>query len=237
MKVAICDDEVVFLNKMEELLKSNNDIESIEKYNDIGKLYRNLLSGEVYDVIFMDIEWNLPNSNGTHFAAKMNERNPEIQIIYVTAYNDRFSQAIFWEPTNLCGYLVKPVKEDNLTVLLDKAKRNIARIKKDKLVIQYKGVTETLHRNHIIYVESKAHTLFIHTLTEKITVYDKLDEYEKKLRDSFVRIHKSYLVNMDYVKRIESLEVTLKTEEILPASKSRVQEAKNKYFKYMSEQL
>lgn len=237
MRVAICDDEKVFLEQMEDILKSIPEIHQIDCYNDWGKLNYNLENNCQYDLILMDIEWKQQKENGTHYAAKINQLYPDIQIIFVTAYNDRFSEAIFWEPVNLCGYLVKPVKYDNLMILLEKAMHNIDRQQKEKIVVQYKGVTETIPFANIIYLESSAHQLFIVTTTQRISVYGKLDDYEKKLNNSFIRIHKSFLVNMNYIRRIDRNELTLKNSMVLPISKAKYQLTKNKFFSFMGEQL
>lgn len=123
MQVAICDDENIFLEQLEVLLKSIPEIEKADSYNSVDKLCQQLECGYRYDIIFMDIEWNAAKENGTHYASRINELYPDIQIIFVTAYNDRFAEAIFWEPVNLCGYLLKPVQKDNLLLLLEKAKK------------------------------------------------------------------------------------------------------------------
>ncbi len=236
MKVAICDDEKIFLDRMEHLLKGISDIESIDKYNDISEL-NIFLEKATYDLIFMDIDWKGHSQTGTQFAAEINEKYPNIQIIFITAYNDRFAESIFFEKVNLCGYLVKPIKFNNLQFLVDKALKNIKKQQEEKIVVQYRGVTETIAFSDIMYLESKAHQLFISTISEQILVYKKLDDYEMVMNRSFVRIHKSFLVNMNYIRRIERTSLTLKNGTVLPISKTKYQVAKDKFFKFMSEQL
>lgn len=236
MKVAICDDETLFLDQMENLLLEIPDIRDIDRYDDINKLYRNL-ENEFYDIIFMDIEWKGLNEKGTHFAATINKKYPNIQVIFITAYNDRFAESIFWESVNLCGYLVKPIKKRHLLTLVEKAKNNIRKRREERIVVQYKGVTEMIAFSDIMYLESKAHQLFISTIAERFLVYRKLDDYEKLMGNTFVRIHKSFLVNMNYIKRIERTKLTLKNDIVLPISKTKYQVTKDKFFRYMSEQL
>ena len=237
MRIAVCDDEKIFLEQIQEVLQNFSQIEQMELFDDLHMLFSKLKDGAKYDVIFMDIEWNHPNKNGIDYAAKINEEYPDIQIIYITAYNDRFSQKIFWEPVNLCGYLVKPIKKENLGILFKKAEKNIARLKRNNLIVHYKGVAETIPFHNIQYIESNAHQLLFYLRSDVITVYDKLDDYESKLQPGFVRIHKSFLVNMDYIKRIERNEVTLKSGKALPISKTRSQYVRDCYFNYMEEEL
>lgn len=236
MKVAICDDEPIFIRQMESLLKGIPEVKSIDRYDDICELNL-VLEKDSYDLIFMDIEWKGHEKKGTQYASIINERYPNIQIVFITAYNDRFSESIFFEKVNLCGYLVKPIKFNNLQFLVEKALSNIKKRQEEKIVVQYRGVTETIHLSDIVYLESKAHQLCISTITGQIQIYKKLDDYEEVLDASFVRIHKSFMVNMNYIKRIERSVLTLKDGMVLPISKTKYQGVKDKFFKFMSEQI
>ena len=199
MHIAVCDDEKNCLDNMEQLLKSYPGISRTEYYQKLEDLSAALKSGITYDLILMDIEWNQSTENGIQFAAQYNLLSPQTQFIFVTAYNDKFSQKIFWETINLCGYLVKPVQKENL--------------------------------------ESKAHQIVIHTLSGEVTIYEKLDVYEKRLHKDFVRIHKSFLVNMRYIRRIEMKEVTMQDGTVLPVSKARYSASRDKYFRFMRAML
>lgn len=139
----------------------------------------------------------------------------------MTSCNGRFSQEIFWQPVNLCGYLVKPIILYNLQMVMDKAEKKITQDRKNRITVQYKGVMESIPLEEILYLESSAHQLLIHTGQTIINIYEKLDDYEKKMQESFVRIHKSYLVNMNYIRRIDRKELLLENGTVLPVSKSK----------------
>jgi len=237
MRIAICDDEKIFLEHMERLLNGLPEVEQVDSFNDVDKLEQSVVNGSKYDIVFMDIEWKQEKKNGTHYAAMLNRKCPNTQIIYVTAYNDRFAETIFYEPVNLCGYLVKPVKIEKLQLLLKKAMGNIEKQKKEQILVQYRGITESIPHANIIYLESSAHQVFIYTSSDKISVYGKLDDYESVLKYSFVRNHKSFLVNMNYVQRIEGNRLMLQNGTVLPVSKGKYQSTKDKFFRFMGEQL
>ena len=59
----------------------------------------------------------------------------------------------------------------------------------------------------------------------------------KKLNKDFLRVHKSFLVNMQYIRRIEMKEVTLQDGTVLPVSKTRYSASRDKYFRYMRAML
>ena len=235
MHIAVCDDEKNCLDNMEQLLKSYPGISRTEYYQKLEDLSAALKSGITYDLILMDIEWNQSTENGIQFAAQYNLLSPQTQFIFVTAYNDKFSQKIFWETINLCGYLVKPVQKENLEKLLDKVRDKI--FSREALMVQHGGTTEKIPSSQIRYLESKAHQIVIHTLSGEVTIYEKLDVYEKRLHKDFVRIHKSFLVNMRYIRRIEMKEVTMQDGTVLPVSKARYSASRDKYFRFMRAML
>ena len=220
---------------MEQLLKSYPGISRTEYYQNLEDLSAALKSGITYDLILMDIEWDQSTENGIQFAAQYNLLSPQTQFIFVTAYNDKFSQKIFWETINLCGYLVKPVQKENLEKLLDKVRDKI--FSSEALMVQHGGTTEKIPSSQIRYLESKAHQIVIHTLSGEVTIYEKLDVYEKRLHKDFVRIHKSFLVNMRYIRRIEMKEVTMQDGTVLPVSKARYSASRDKYFRFMRAML
>lgn len=235
MHIAVCDDEKCCLEAMERLLKDYPGISRVEYYGKLEDLSEAQKNGTTYDLIFMDIEWDGNSENGIQYAAQYNCQSPRTQFIFVTAYNDKFSQEIFWEKLNLCGFLVKPVQKENLEKLLDKVREKI--FGSEALVLQHGGTTEKIPSNQIRYLESNAHQIVIHTLNGEISVYEKLDVYEKKLSKDFVRIHKSFLVNMQYIRRIEMKEITMQDGTVLPVSKTRYSASRDKYFRFMRAML
>ena len=236
MRVVVCDDDKLFINQLKEMLSDMSYVNSCEVFNDRIGLWNTLHTGIKYDVIFMKIEWE-QEENGIHYASRINQDYPDIQIIFVTSDNERFSQEICWEPVTLCGYLVKPVVLNHLQLLMDKAWNKIEEYKQNTLTIQCKGVVETIPFSNILYLESVAHQVQIHTTNAIISVYEKLDAYEKRLQENFLRIHKSYYANMDYIRHIERKEVTLQDGTVLPVSKSRYAVAREQYFSYRNRQV
>ena len=235
MHIAVCDDEKYCLDAMKRLLAEYPGVGRTEYYHDLEELSEAVRNGASYDLILMDIEWNGKAENGIRYAAQYNIHSPQTQFIFVTAYNDKFSQEIFWEKVNLCGYLVKPVQQENLQRLLDKVREQL--FCGEDLVIQHGGTTEKIPGSQIRYLESNAHQVVIHMMSGEIIVYEKLDFYEKKLQKEFLRIHKIFLVNMQYIRRIEMKEATMQDGTVLPVSKSRYSAARDRYFRYMRAML
>ncbi len=240
MRVAICDDERFFLEQLHEMILKTGRMGEYDLFDNPDDLRAALRKGVCYDVVFMDIDWKRKGENGIQYAVEINKLYPETNIIFTTSYNERFSQKIFWETVNLCGYLVKPVQERNLQMLLDKLdrmqKKQIEEREKS-IIIRHKAGSEVYKYRDILYLESKAHQVIIHTKKKDITVYEKLNAYEEQLKDGFVRVHQSYLVNMRYIKRIDRNELLLQNDVLLPVSKSRFLSARDRYLAFIRSQM
>lgn len=240
MQVAICDDERIFIEQLHEMVEKTGRIEKCDLYDNPDSIRAALRKGVFYDIVFMDIDWKREEENGIQYAAEINRLYPETNIIFTTSYNERFSQEIFWETVNLCGYLVKPVQERNLVMLFDKFDRMKRRQQEEKeksIIIPYKAGSEVYTYREILYLESKAHQVIIHTKDKDIVVYEKLNSYEEQLKDGFVRVHQSYLVNMQYIKRIDRKELLLQNDVLLPVSKSKFLSARDRYFAFIRSQI
>ena len=235
MRVMICDDEKAPAIYLQELLLKQKDIEIQGIFQGQEELWQHLSEESLPDVVFMDIDWKEKQS-GIMLAKKMFEKYPSVQIIYVTGYNDRFSQHIFLEDANLCGYLVKPVQEELLVEILSKAQKR-RNVSEDKFIVKQRGTIQAFANKEILCFESKGHHVFIHTKDAIVQIYEKLDECERKLPRQFARCHKSYVVNMDNIVYIDKNEIQLKGIKKVPISKSKYQEFRENYFKYMGENI
>jgi DNA-binding LytR/AlgR family response regulator len=90
-----------------------------------------------------------------------------------------------------------------------------------------------LYVDEIIYVETDGHKNLFHIGSKTYSIYKKLDELTIQLQDyGFVRIHKSYLVNMRYILKISSYAVTLQNGIKLSVPRARYQEVKRQFTLY-----
>ncbi len=96
----------------------------------------------------------------------------------------------------------------------------------------------SLRTDEIIYIETNRHKNLFYTRKQIYSIYKKLDELENDLKDmEFVRIHKSFLVNMYYVEKISSYIMKLSTGKELSVPKARYQQVKRQYAQYKESAL
>lgn len=245
MRIAVCDDQAEVLNTVERMFLEVGvitGIENVDIYQDIRKLKKEFQEGNRPDVLIMDIchEFNpaLPKTKdrqeGIDCAYELNQRYPELQIIYMTEDVKKYSQHIFLKPVNLLGYLTKPVDLVILKKLLEIAKEKQKQNDEKRVTIMCRNHKLIFYLDEILYLESRAHRTMIHTYEGEEVCRDKISDLEQRMGDTFVRCHQSFLVNMKYIRRIENESFKLENGEEISISKRRYVETKNRYFAYLN---
>ena len=245
MRIAVCDDQAEVLNTVERMFLEVGvitGIENVDIYQDIRKLKKEFQEGNRPDVLIVDIchEFNpaLPKTKdrqeGIDCAYELNQRYPELQIIYMTEDVKKYSQHIFLKPVNLLGYLTKPVDLVILKKLLEIAKEKQKQNDEKRVTIMCRNHKQIFYLDEILYLESRAHRTMIHTYEGEEVCRDKISDLEQRMGDTFVRCHQSFLVNMKYIRRIENESFKLENGEEISISKRRYVETKNRYFAYLT---
>lgn len=245
MRIAVCDDQAEVLNTVERMFLEVGvitGIENVDIYQDIRKLKKEFQEGNRPDVLIMDIchEFNpaLPKTKdrqeGIDCAYELNQRYPELQIIYMTEDVKKYSQDIFLKPVNLLGYLTKPVDLVILKKLLEIAKEKQKQNDEKRVTIMCRNHKQIFYLDEILYLESRAHRTMIHTYEGEEVCRDKISDLEQRMGETFVRCHQSFLVNMRYIRRIENESFKLENGEEISISKRRYVETKERYFSYLN---
>ena len=166
-----------------------------------------------WDILLLDIE--MGNMDGVTLAKRIRQANDSVQIIFVTGFADYISEG--YEVAAL-HYLMKPVKQDKLFVVLDRA---VATLQKTERVILLPVGGEMLRLpiSQVQYVEAFSHTVAIITGTDTIQVKMPISDVEKLLGEEFIRCHRSYLVGLKHIARLSKTEVILDSGKALPLSR------------------
>ena len=114
VKIVIFDDEKIIVEYVEKLIKEfmRQDVK-IYKYTEFQKLRKDLKRGLIWelDILYIDIKIN--KLNGITIAKRMQEYNPKLKVVYMTAYSE-YSEEIFrTTPTYL---LLKPIKKEKYLI-------------------------------------------------------------------------------------------------------------------------
>lgn len=225
MKIVIVDDEKYFLKKLKIMVK--NEFESlniecnIDTYSDENLFFDNF--SDDYDILFFDIE--LTEINGIDIAKKLRLKGYNGFIIFVTSH---INYSVLGYEVEAFRYILKA----DIDILLPECIKSI--VKKISFNFFEIDSKNKIKVQNIIYIESNKHRLNFITNEEQssnYTIYDKLDNIEKKFDAfNFLRIHKSYLVNVKYIVKIKKYKIVLVDGMILPISRSKYKNTEKQLF-------
>lgn len=210
MRAVIIEDDFIVADHLQMVLNSMG-VSVINVVDNLDDAEKTLSLG--IDFYLLDIRLSKEH-NGINFGKRL--RSLKIPFIYLTANNEMrtMNDAIATEPE---AYISKPFKESDVIATVELLR---LRIKKSPsiLVIGPKGSREILEK-HILYCEAEGSYTRIFTENETILQRMTLREIEHKLSDSFLRIHRSYLVNKQMITSQKANAVFIGNIE-LPISKS-----------------
>lgn len=235
MNIAICDDQPEALEELRELLKQLPFVKKVHAYSNMEVFFSAVKEEAHYDGVLMDIDWKNERT-GIDFAEEMQILSPLTKIIYITAYTAEYVEDIFLKASNLSGFLMKPVKPEQLEKNLLKIKEQ-QKASGENLVITSKGDTIVIPFQSILYIENQLHRVHIVLPNKEYWCYERLELIKERLGEQFLSCHKSYVVNMEQIVEFRSSELQLTYGKIVPVSKARYREAKKRFIAYMSENL
>lgn len=234
MRIAVCDDDIKIAEYISDKISEYTPECSVYTFSNPDSLTA-FLSNNKTDLIFMDIV--LDDKNGIDVAAKIAEKHPDVITVFITAFADKFSEEIFLK-LKPYGYLHKPLKAEVLHHYLDSAKHDIE-MRNRKLSVKIGVDVIDVPFEKIIYIESEKRLshIFVDGCDKPYDTYAKLDDIQQKLDSGFIRCHKSYSVNTDYIKSIEKDCFVLKNGKEISISKAMHSEARVRYFKVKGREL
>ena len=217
MYIVICDDEhsqIKYLNSLvQEWLSKKTLKASISSYKSAESFLFAYEDNKSIDILLLDIQ--MENMDGIELAKQLRKDNEIVQIIFITGYPDFIAEGYNVSALN---YLMKPVTKDKLFEVLDKAEKNV--IKQQKSILLDAGTTMLrIPIDKIEYIEARNHDLEIHSVNELYKIKIPLYEMKNKLTDEFIYCHRSYIVNINFIKKITKTDVILDSGQILPLSR------------------
>lgn len=210
IKIAIIDDKESdasflksFIDKYQESHKDNYCFQIINF--DRGINFIDPFDGS-FDIVFLDID--MPIMSGLETAKKIREFKSRMNIIFVTNYA---SLAVDGYGVDALGFIVKPVKENDVYFVLDKALDKIERESSDeKVIIKIKSGYQTIKTSSIKYIEVNVHDIFYHTLDGTFKTRGVLKQIEETFdKKKFVKASSCYLVNLDFIDSIEGDDIKI----------------------------
>lgn len=232
IKVAICDDEPFMRNNMAARLTEYMQEKNIPLQINCFSSSKELLeSSSIFDILFLDIQMDAPD--GMEAARILRSRGCRSLLIFITVLKepvfDSFEVQAF-------DYLVKPLDDKHFWHTLDRAVGHLKSSAWQNLVIQKGNICQIIPFSQIEYCEVIGRKLYIHRENlDTVDYYDRMENLEKLVDKRFFRCHRSYLVNLDYVRKFYSGRILLSDGNEIPVSRLRGQELMQALLLHMKE--
>lgn len=162
------------------------------------------------DILLLDIE--MSGMSGVELAKRLRQNgNRLLQIIFITAYSDYIAEGY---DVAALHYLLKPVDREKLFSVLSRAVEKISDDGK-KLVLETSDETALVPICDIKYIEVIKNYVTVHAERD-YTLKMPLKEIESELDERFIRVGRSYIVNLGFITRVTKTEVYLKGGGTVP---------------------
>ena len=233
IKFAICDDEPLMAQELAGYLaeymkeKSITDY-SVSSFSDSRAL---LDTAGSFDVIFLDIQMERPD--GMETARLLRRRGDHSLLVFVTVLKELVFDAFQVEAYD---YLLKPLDSARFKQTMNRVLRSLEQRTAEDIVIQRGTGCEVVLLSDIVYCEVLGRKIYLHKSDGTVSdYYDKLEDLERRVDGRFFKCHRSYLVNLDYVRGCQDGQVLLFQGERIPASRLRERELTQALLRYMKE--
>lgn len=233
IKIALCDDDpavrdelVAFLNQY----RAQRGCElAVATFQNPLDLLDAIERDTRFDVLLLDIL--MPGQNGIETAREIRRFDNDVKIIFLTSSSEFAVQSY---TVNAFYYQLKPLRPESFFSLLDSVLEVCGRERDSSLILRCRDGITRVEPKRIEFCEVNHRTLFIHLISGKVLEsVGSLDKLEELLAgySCFLRFHRSYLVNLDYVQNISYRTVTMSCLAEIPVPRGKYEEIKNAFLK------
>ncbi len=220
MKCIIIEDDELSRKVLEEYIRKTDQLDLVASFHNAIDAINHLGHDTKIDLVFLDIE--LPHMSGVEFLESL-QLTPQVII---TSSKEQYAVKAF--DFNVTDYLLKPIRYPRFYKAVDKAFKmeklyEVNRID-DEIFIKKNSTLIKLAYDDILWIEALENYVVLNTENDKYTIHFTMKAMEKTLpKYKFLRIHRSYIVNLRKVTAIKEKNLILnfsnKTQE-LPIGKS-----------------
>ena len=230
LTIAICDDNEKQISELRRLLDEWSADKpfalSIEEYISAeGFLFS--CSDKPCDLLLLDIE--MRGLNGMELAKRLRSNGDMLPIVFITGYSDYIAEGYDVEALH---YLLKPVAKQKLFAVLDKyvEKRSV---KADELLIETADGATHISADRITYIEAFGRKTAVHLSDD--TIIDctmSISKFSAMQVNGFVSSHRSYIVNLRYIRTIGRTAMILDSGEEIPLSRRLYSEVNRRFIEF-----
>ena len=202
MKILIVDDENLAISRLKRLLNGNG-IDDIVAFDNPMEALKEIVKTR-FDAVFLDI--SMPNITGLELADSIMQIEPKTFIVFQTAYEE-FALEAFQKGG--IGYLVKPIQSEDIKTILEKINNfRINLTDENKKILAKRGdKLYLIDLDDIFYIKADLDEVIVKIKDADAYVRRKIGDLETLLSGkNFFRVHRSYIINVDKIKSMRSVE-------------------------------
>nr|WP_297708548.1 LytTR family DNA-binding domain-containing protein [uncultured Butyrivibrio sp.] len=239
LRIAICDDDRSDRERIcefvSEYLKGKEIRAEVKVFDHPDRLIQECETFRP-QIYLLDIV--MPMVTGIQAARELRWNQPDAQIIFATSESSYALESFDVNPIN---YILKPVAKDKLFSTLDLALTRALTDDRKSVTVKIKGGMCSLRLDDIMYIDYRNHVVSYHmsdgevvsTPTLRIGFMEYMDENHSG--QYFIRCHESISVNLTAIDKLTKTDITLRSKEVVPVSKSRYAEVADRYMDYRLE--
>ena len=237
LRIAVCDDESraisVISASVESVFREQGRDILLESFLSPKELLASL-AGSAFDLIFLDI--HMPDMDGVELGKALHQAGCAADLVFVSSRMDRMFDTFAVQPF---GFVRKSHFLDDIhEVILRYLEKHSAREEDRQLAhFQDQQSLVSVDLSHVTYIECIRNTQVLHfdDPEREQKLYSRMETLEEELaRYDFIRVHKGYLVNCRFIRRIDGNGVTLLSGEEIPVGRSRYKDAMAAYMAWVS---
>lgn len=232
MKIAICDDEIVQVEYIENLVKEWADEKSvlcsIESFNSAEEFLFKYEEGNPFDLLILDIQ--MKAMNGMELAKKVRALDRNVKIIFLTGIKDYVFEGY---EVGAVRYILKPLKEKELFKTLDIISTELKDKPDNYFVFNYQGENIKLAYEDIIKLEVDGHYVNMLTVEKEYIWKESLLKMKEGLENKgFVLANRSVLVNVRHIEKITKTECIMCRNIVVPISRNSYKDVNQAFINY-----
>ena len=235
MKIAVCDDDRAAREHIISLIREQAENAEISAFSSGEEL---LSSREDFHIAFLDMEMGQMSGMDTARLIRQGQEekgNAASIIIFVTGY-DRYMNEAF--DVSAFHYLLKPVNEEKFRSVFQRALKELSAAEERTrryILVKSRGVQQKVYLKEVCYIESANKKVIMHTDTEVLECYGKMEELEQMAGEGFYRCHRCYLVNMEKIASYSASAIQVVNGDTLILARKKYAEFVRRYMKYAKE--
>lgn len=233
MRIAICDDD------KEELARISSFLDKYQREHNASLTYKAFHSGVELlstvrsgDFALYLLDVIMPAVNGVEVAKEIRSFDTEAKIVFLTSSPD-FAVASY--TVKAMDYILKPVEEGRLFGVLNELMTDSQKPQEGLTVKAKSGITRILF-SRLVYVEVVNKQVYFHLSDNSVReVTARLSEFEQTLlaRPEFMRVHRSYIVNLFQINELTANGLTTHQGNSIPVSRALYKEVRDAYVKQL----